>query len=68
VLTLSSLFSTAWSYRGIGYSITKTAVGVFNLLIIIGVILSYVVSGLVAFSMEILGSIIGAGGVAVCVS
>ena len=68
VLTLSAKYSRAWSYYGWGYTLTKTAVIIFNMLIIGGLILAYLVPSLVSLWSQIIGSIIGAAGVMVCSS
>jgi len=67
-LTLSSLYSRAWSYGGVGYNLTLKAVIVFNFVLLIGVILAYIIPSEIAIAVQIISSIIGASGVAVCVS
>ena len=67
-MTLSALYSKAWSYHGYGYPLTYKTVVVFNILLIVGVILGYSMPLVVSRGAQILGTIIGAAGVTVCAS
>ncbi len=67
-ITLSSLYSKAWSYHGYGYSLTSTAVLIFNLILLLGIVLGYLLPDVLSITARIIGSVVGACGVAVCVS
>lgn len=68
IITISSLYSRAWSYGGIGYDITITFIILFNLLIVGGMVLAYFFTGIAALLMNVLGSVIGTAGAMVCFS
>ena len=68
ILTLGSLFSKAWSYGGIGYEITNRAILIFNLAILLFIVLGFLFHEAVSLVAQIVGTIIGAGGVGLCIS
>ena len=67
-VTLSALYSKAWSYHGYGYPLTYKAVIVFNIILIVGVLLGYFIPEVVSRGAQIVGSLIGGAGVTVCAS
>jgi hypothetical protein len=67
-LTLSSLYSRAWSYGGIGYEITNRTILVINVLLLLGIFLAYIATDIMSFFIQIFGSCLGAFGVVVCTS
>ncbi len=68
VLTLSSLYSRAWSYGGFGYDITNKSILVFNLCILAVMIFGFFFPSILSYLARIFGSIAGALGVGVCIS
>lgn len=67
-LTLSAMHSKAWSYYGYGYKLTFNIVIIFNILLLLGFVLGYLVPELFSIAAQIIGSIVGAAGVGVCIS
>ena len=67
-LTLSSIYSRAWSYYGYGYKLTTKTIIVFNFLLFLAIIFGYLIPNLLSLFAQILGSILGAAGVTVCAS
>lgn len=67
-LTLSSIYSRAWSYAGYGYKLTTRAIVLFNILLFLAIIFGYFIPHLLSLFAQIFGSILGAAGVTVCVS
>ena len=67
-LTLSSIYSRAWSYHGYGYKLTTKTIIVFNILLFLAIIFGYLIPNLLSLFAQILGSILGAAGVTVCAS
>lgn len=68
VLTLGSLFSKAWSYGGVGYEITNRAILIFNACILAFITLGYLYPEAMSIIARIVGSVVGALGVGVCIS
>lgn len=67
-LTLSSIYSKAWSYSGYGFKLTNNIIILFNFLLLLAIIFGYLIPQVFSFIARILGSILGAAGVTVCVS
>jgi hypothetical protein len=67
-LTLSSAYSLAWSYKGYGYTLTNTHVYLFNVLLVIAIALGYSWPETLALGARVVGSMVGAAGVGVCLS
>lgn len=67
-LTLSSIYSRAWSYSGYGYKLTKKTIIAFNILLFLAIIFGYFIPHVFSIFLQILGSILGAAGVTVCAS
>ncbi len=68
VITLTTFYSRAWSYGGVGYDIGYKFIIAFNAMIIIGVVCAYLIPSILAFSINIIGSALGTLGVMVCTS
>lgn len=67
-ITVSSMYSRAWSYKNIGINISKTFITVFNIIVIVASILAYYLPSVTALILKIVGSVAGTLGVMVCVS
>jgi hypothetical protein len=65
---LSSLFSKAWSYGGIGINVTFTFIIVFNVLVVLGTFAAYFIPEIIVVLLNIFGSLIGTFGVMVCLN
>ena len=65
-VTLSAIYSRAWSYGGVGVEVTKQAIIAFNVALVGGMIMAYVLPELLGFTARVVGSVIGALGVMVC--
>lgn len=68
VITLSSLYSKAWSYGGVGINIRLNLIIAFNIIIICGTFAAYLISDILAFTINVLGSILGTIGVMICIN
>ena len=62
------MYSRAWSYGDYGYEIGKRDVVVFNFLVLLGMVAGYAYPHVVSVAAQVLGSVLGAIGVTVCVS
>jgi hypothetical protein len=67
-ITVSSMYSRAWSYKNLAIPLTKLSISIFNTLIILFSILAYYLPSLTALFLKILGSIAGTLGVMICIS
>ena len=65
---MSSLYSKAWSYGGIGIEIKLWMVAVINVVIVIGMVTAYFIPSVVSIALKIVGSGLGTFGVMVCFS
>jgi hypothetical protein len=65
---MSSLYSKAWSYGGLGINVTFTFIIVFNVVVIIGTLSAYLIPNIVVIALNIFGSIIGTLGVMICLN
>ena len=67
-VTLSAKYSRAWSYDDYGYEIKKRDIVGFNVIVFLGMVVGYAEPGMVSLVARVVGSIIGAAGVTVCLS
>ena len=68
IVTLSSLFSRAWSYQGYGIPITIYFLVVFNGLVIVGSVLAYYFPVFMEDFINVVATVLGIIGVMVCTS
>ena len=68
IITLSSLYSRAWSYGGFGINIGYKFLIIFNALVIISSIVAFYAEHVTALVLKIIGTLIGVIGVGVSTS